>query len=58
MEALTCEPVKLDHHGSRDHHRLFSRLEQERTGGVILVRSIHGRIERTSVADQRHDRGP
>jgi hypothetical protein len=51
------QPVQLDDHGSRDDQRLRETGEKFGAGRMIGIGPVHSGVERTRVADQRHERG-
>jgi len=56
-EPVAGEPVELDDDGSRNKQRLV-RVRQELCAGLMVgVGAVHCGVERTGVADQRHERG-
>lgn len=56
-KAVTGEPIQLDNHRSGNEQLLEGAGEKARTDFVVGIGSVHRCVERTGVADQRHDRG-
>ena len=57
MQMLAGKPINLNEYRRRDEDLLVSRLKKSCADVMISVGAIHGCVERSGIADQRHVRG-
>ncbi len=51
METFPGKPVHLDENGRRDDDLLVGCLQEASTRVMVLVRTIHGRVQGAGIAD-------